>query len=223
MTLHVPRCAAGGRNTTPVPGGLLLAAGLACAALAGRPLLAQEDGFRVALEMIVFLQLEPQASTEDLGVQPPDLPPPQTWPEPLLLPDTGTVTPAAPAGVIALTRAQYAMQGVWTAMRRSAEYRPLAHFAWAMPAGWSGASTSVRLSTLAAAALPFSGEASLQEDRFVHLTLDLRLPDGADGGEVFRLNERRRLLVGEMHYFDHPRFGAIARLFRYRDRPQPEN
>ena len=200
----------------------MLLAGAALAALAARPALAQEDGFRVALEMIVFLQLEPEVSTEDLGMQPPDLPPPHTYPAPLLLPDTETVTPPPPAGVIALTRAQFAMEGIWTAMRRSAEYRPLAHFAWAMPIDWSGEPISLRLSMLSAVALPFSGLASLHEDRFVHLTLDLRLPEGTDSGEVFRLNERRRLLPGEIHYFDHPRFGAVARLFRYRDRPDPE-
>ena len=200
----------------------LLLTGAACVALAGGPALAQEDGFRVALEMIVFLQLEPEASTEDLGVEAPRLPPPLTWPAPLALPDSGTITPPAPEGVLALTRAQYAMQEIRDVMRRSAEYRPLAHFAWAMPAGWNGEPLALRLSTLSAVALPFSGLASLREDRFVHLTLDLRLPDGEDSGEVFRLSERRRLLLGELHYFDHPRFGAVARLFRYREQAQTE-
>ena len=202
--------------------GRLLLAGAACATLVGRPALAQEDGFRVALEMIVFLQLQPEASTEDLGVEAPRLPPPLTWPAPLALPDSGTATPPAPAGVLALTRAQYAMQEIRAVMRRSAEYRPLAHFAWAMPAGWDGEPVALRLSTLSAIALPFTGLASLREDRFVHLTLDLRLPEGQDSDDVFRLSESRRLLLGELHYFDHPRFGAVARLFRYREKAQTE-
>jgi len=98
----------------------------------------------------------------------------------------------------------------------------LGHFAWAMPAGWGGQPVSLRLSTLSAAELPLTGLASLQEDRFAHLTLDLRLPGETESGEAFRLNERRRLLMGEIHYFDHPRFGAIARLFRYRASPEPQ-
>ena len=201
---------------------LLLLTCVACAASSGGQALAQEDGFRVALEMIVFAQLEPEASTEDLGVEAPRLPPPRIWPAPLALPDSGAVTPPAPKGVVALTRAQYAMREIWGVMRRSAEYRPLAHFAWAMPAGWDGEPVALRLSTLSAVALPFSGLASLREDRFVHLTLDLRLPDGRDADEVFRLSERRRMLLGELHYFDHPRFGAVARLFRYREKGQTE-
>ncbi len=201
----------------------LLLAGVAWAMLGCRLATAQEDGFRVALELIVFLHLEPDASTEDLRVQAPALPPPEIHPAPVALPDSGTATPPAPAGVLALTRAQYALESIWSAMRRSAEYRPLAHFAWAMPADWNGEPVPLRLSALSATALPFSGLVSLQEDRFAHVTLDLRLADGPDTDQTLRLNERRRLLPGEIHYFDHPRFGAIVRLFRYRNRPQTED
>ncbi len=206
----------------PAPGFLLLLAAAAWAALLARPALAQEGSFRVAVELIVFLQLKPEASTEDLAAQAPALQPARTYPVPLMLPDPGATTPPPAAGVLALTRGQFAMDGIRAVMRRSAEYRPLGHFAWAMPAEWDGQPVHLRLSTLSAGALPFSGLASLQEDRFVHLALDLRLPDENGSGDEFRINERRRLLLEEMHYFDHPRFGAVARLFRYRDRPEPE-
>lgn len=190
----------------------------AWAALACTPAIAQDDDFRLGLEMIVFLQLDPEPTTESLLAQPPALPPPDTYPEPLELPDSGPATPQPPSGMLALTRAQYALEGVWTNMARSAGYRPLAHFAWAMPANWTGEPASVRLSTLAATGLPFSGLVTLEEEQVVQVTLDLRMPaeDGA-GGE-YRIIERRRLLLGEAHYFDHPRFGAIVRLFRYRPR-----
>ncbi len=173
--------------------------------------------------MIVFLQLDPEASTEDLRANPPALPTPQNYPEPLELPDAGLATPKPPSGVLALSRAQYALDGIWDSMRRSAGYRPLAHFAWAMPEDWNGEAVPVRLSTLSAVGLTFSGQASLEEERFVHLTLDLRMSteDGAE--ETLQLSERRRLLLGEIHYFDHPRFGAIVRLFRYRPRPEEED
>ncbi len=196
---------------------------LAWPALQCTPALAQEAGFRLALEMVVFLQLDPASSTENIQVTPPALPAPQTYPAPLELPDSGSVTPPPPDGVLALTRAQYALDGAWLAMRRSAEYRPLAHFSWTMPRDWSGKAIPVRLSTLSETELPFSGLASLEEERFVHFTLDLRMPAGPGDEEVFRLNERRRLLLGEVHYFDHPRFGAIVRMFRYRPRPEEKD
>lgn len=195
---------------------------MACVLLAG-PVQAQDAEFRVALEMIVFLQLAPEDSTEDLMRTSPDLPPPEVYPSPLELPDSGPATPEPPAGILALTRAQFALDGIWASMRRSAGYRPLAHFAWAMPEEWTGEPMPLRLSTLAAAPLPFSGLASLQEERFAHLALDLRMPAAEEGGGEYRILERRRLLLGEVHYFDHPRFGVIARLFHYRPRPKADD
>ena len=194
----------------------------ACVLLAG-PVQAQDDEFRVALEIIVFLQLAPEESTEDLMHASPDLPPPEIWPAPLELPDSDSATPGPPAGLLALTRAQFALDGIWLSMRRSAGYRPLAHFAWAMPAQWTGEPIPLRLSTLAAGPLPFSGLASLEEERFVHLALDLRMPAVEEDGGEYRIRERRRLLLGEVHYFDHPRFGVIARLFRYRPRTEEDD
>ncbi len=188
--------------------------------LAAGPLQAQDGDFRVALELIVFTQLDPEDSTEDLVEPLPVLPPTAVYPAPVELPDSGPATPDPPAGVLALTRGQFALDGIWLSMRRSAEYRPLAHFAWAMPARWTGQAIPLRLETLAASPLPFSGLASLEEERFVHLALDLRMPADDGGVGEYRIRERRRLLLGEVHYFDHPRFGAIARLFRYRPRPQ---
>lgn len=190
--------------------------------LASAPVFAQDNNFRVALEVLVFLQLDPEASTEEIRMNPPELPVPRIYPAPVELPESGVGTPQPPPGVLALTRAQYTLDGIWLSMRRSAEYRPLAQFAWTMPSDWSGEPVEVRFSTLSSASLPFSGLATLEEERFVHLSLDVRLPDASGDGSVFQLVERRRLLLGEIHYFDHPEFGVLARLFRYRPRPQAE-
>lgn len=195
---------------------------VALALVLASPAIAQDGSFRLAVEMIVFLQLDPEDSTEELAETAPVLPAPEVYPLPVELPYSGPGTPEPPSGVLALTRAQFGLDGIWTSMRRSAGYRPLAHFAWAMPAEWSGEPIPLRLSTLAAVPLPFSGLASLEEERFVHLAVDLRMPasEGDDG--EYQIRERRRLLLGEVHYFDHPRFGVIARLFRYRPRPQAD-
>ena len=206
----------------PGPAILALVHVMACVLVAD-PAKAQDGDFRVALEMIVFLQLDPEESTEELVQTSPDLPPPEVFPAPLELPDSGPATPRPPAGILALTRAQFALDGIWLSMRRSAGYRPLAHLAWAMPAQWTGEPAPLRLSTLAAGPLPFTGLASLEEERFVHLMLDLRMPAVEEGDGEYRIRERRRLLLGEIHYFDHPRFGAVVRLFRYRPRPDADD
>ena len=217
MTSRRTRCA----DLRPGLARLALLLVLMWVTLMPHPAIAQENNFRISLEMVVFTQLDPEASTEDILVTPLELPPVQTYPAPIRLPDAGPVTPPMPAGVVALTRAQYALDGIWTAMRRSAEYRPLAHFAWAMPADWTGEAIPLRLSTLVADTLPFSGLVTLEEDRFVLVTLDVRMPADEDARGEYRLTERRRLQLGEVHYFDHPRFGVIMRMFRYR--PQPES
>lgn len=79
------------------------------------------------------------------------------------------------------------------------------------------------------------GIVRLSRGRFLHLALDLRYRRGAEKSEgsllsmfdrdveresLYRLAQSRRIRSGEMHYFDHPRFGAIVLLTPY---PAPEN
>ena len=71
------------------------------------------------------------------------------------------------------------------------------------------------------------GTARLYSRRYLHLELDLRWTQSANGdaarsGELlpestlrsFRLNETRRMRRDQLHYFDHPRFGVLARVSR---------
>lgn len=71
------------------------------------------------------------------------------------------------------------------------------------------------------------GTARLYSRRYLHLTLDLRWTQLAEGGAAssgellpesalrsFRLNETRRMRRDQLHYFDHPRFGVLARVVR---------
>lgn len=67
------------------------------------------------------------------------------------------------------------------------------------------------------------GTATFSEGRFRHLSLELYLREPrrpgpmrmlqgneGDGMPAWRLNERRRVEAGQLQYFDHHRFGAIA-------------
>lgn len=67
------------------------------------------------------------------------------------------------------------------------------------------------------------GTATVFKSRFLHLNLDLvlreprragpmRLRDDERGPPAWRLSENRRLEPGQMQYFDHHRFGVIARV-----------
>lgn len=71
------------------------------------------------------------------------------------------------------------------------------------------------------------GTVQLYQRRFLHLALDLRWTQMDDGSAArsggllpetalrsFRLTETRRMRRGQLHYFDHPRFGVLARVVR---------
>jgi hypothetical protein len=79
------------------------------------------------------------------------------------------------------------------------------------------------------------GIVRLSRGRFLHLALDLRYRRSAEKAEhslfnmfdreieresLYRLSQSRRIRSGELHYFDHPRFGAIVLLTPY---PAAEN
>ena len=74
------------------------------------------------------------------------------------------------------------------------------------------------------------GTISLYAQRYLHLDIDLwwvqqqsgagvetgQLLDEADA-RVFHIKEQRRVRLNELHYFDHPRFGVLARVTRVGD------
>jgi hypothetical protein len=70
------------------------------------------------------------------------------------------------------------------------------------------------------------GNVRLILERYLHLDVNLLLmssrgtggavySDGPGSVPVYELREQRRIRSGELHYFDHPRFGMIARVTPY--------
>ena len=104
-------------------------------------------------------------------------------------------------------------------MRNSRDYRPLVHAAWTQTVYGQTDMTTLALDRVAGLPNGLSASASLYVERFLHLTLDLELskPMGAEGGSDngvrnvrYRISEKRKMRSGETHFFDHPRFGAVA-------------
>ncbi|MGB5622673.1 MAG: hypothetical protein WBN65_09290, partial [Gammaproteobacteria bacterium] len=62
-----------------------------------------------------------------------------------------------------------------------------------------------------------TGTVTFFRGRYLHLDLNLNLGDGA-GRE---LRERRRVRIGERHYFDAPNIGVIATVTRI-DTAEPQ-
>jgi hypothetical protein len=114
-------------------------------------------------------------------------------------------------------------------LRAQSSYRPLMHLVWDQVALPDAEPPVVDVGASLLASPEIRGSATLSRSRFLHLRLDLEfLPaDGVtprvlatgDGlGEVrlltprYRLQESRRMRSGEVHYFDHPAFGVIAKV-----------
>ncbi len=57
------------------------------------------------------------------------------------------------------------------------------------------------------------GTVSFYQQRFLFMDVDLRLRD-KQSGQVYQLKQHKRVKPKEMHYFDHPMFGAVLYLQR---------
>lgn len=159
-------------------------------------------------------------------------------------PDGGdTTTLPAPLSVTWLPESAYHLKAERAALNRSSRYRTLAYLAWRQPVA-----DRVSARTLELPARPRSdsawvdGTVRVAVERYLHLYLDLKLhlpapaipavageiatPEGEEEYRIpaIRLTEQRRMRSKELHYFDNPRFGAIALITPYEPPlPAPDN
>ncbi|MEN8108125.1 MAG: CsiV family protein [Pseudomonadota bacterium] len=120
-----------------------------------------------------------------------------------------------------LPASDYRMQRIATALNRSGAYRVMAHKAWRQPARKRADSVPYEFAPAAGDGL--TGAIMLMRERFLHLDIDLALArsDGSNADvPVYTLQEKRRVRSGELHYFDHPRFGVIAEVTPW-EAPEP--
>ena len=91
----------------------------------------------------------------------------------------------------------------------------LFHASWRQAVYGPEEETTLALDRIAPLPRTLGGQASIYVTRFLHLKLDLELADLTATGPatdtlVYRINERRKMRSTELHYFDHPHFGALA-------------
>ncbi|NNG11631.1 MAG: hypothetical protein HKM88_00120 [Halobacteria archaeon] len=125
----------------------------------------------------------------------------------------------------------YQMKGITRALENSRNYEVLYHRAWRQLAYNRRNSVAYPVETEIENGKRNSvqGRVRLIRERFLHLDVELFLM--AIRGQastlvdsripLFELNEKRRIRSGELHYFDHPRFGMIARITPYRPSEAP--
>lgn len=128
--------------------------------------------------------------------------------------DTGTrtISPAA-ENFPALPASRYQLTAIADILRRSRNYRPLAHFGWTQPGYPRHAAKSLSIDSKVSAGSGLSGRIALTRGRYLHLMLDLALETATSPGHPavrYVLHQSRRMRSNERHYIDHPNFGVIA-------------
>ena len=126
-------------------------------------------------------------------------------------------------------------------LRRLDAYEPLLHFGWTQPMYPDDEPEARPLSSFVTPPEGLQGELSLYLSRYLHLALDLQLDAPADAAaentmsptdmntdygystEIvsyptrYRIDEDRIFRNGDLRYFDHPKFGVLAKITRFEE------
>lgn len=125
-------------------------------------------------------------------------------------------------------------------------YHPLMRAAWVQSTPAKAEAPAIHLQALGGAPPELDGTVTLYLGRFVHLVVDVAMDAGDEAAEAaprdapvyfgddrpggyfgapvlrYRISEDRIMRDGDVRYFDHPRFGVIARVTRV-NTSDPEN
>ncbi len=90
-------------------------------------------------------------------------------------------------------------------LKQSRPYHPVLHQAWIQPA----LANRINAPYLVTNFHDVEGIIRLQRGQYLYVIVDMEYR--APGG-THRLREKRRVLLNETHYFDHPAFGVLVRV-----------
>ena len=150
--------------------------------------------------------------------------------------------------LVLLDEESYQLDNAYERLERLDAYEPLMHFGWTQ-ATWPEEQTeAIPLHLFARPPEDLDGSLTLYLGRYLHLVVDLQLrapQDASDNaapapgydafatrGDIaldigappvyYRISEDRILRNGEIRYYDHPKFGLLARVTRVEEEEQPE-
>jgi hypothetical protein len=121
-----------------------------------------------------------------------------------------------------LSQENYTLSRIRGGLSPAAGYTVLFHRAWRQLAYDGKHAVDYPVHSIATGRNSVEGTVTLSRERFLHLDIDLMLMQ-ADGTAAYRLSEKRRIRSSsDIHYFDHPHLGVIARVTPYSTPDQPE-
>ena len=118
--------------------------------------------------------------------------------------------------LVMLSPDELTMVKIHDRMQRLEVYKPLMHFGWVQPTYPEEETPAIELHRFGRPPVGLRGDLTLYLGRYLHLVVNLEMDDKAQPVR-FRINEDRILKNGETRYFDHPKFGVLARVTRIED------
>lgn len=137
---------------------------------------------------------------------------------------------------------EFSMLDIASRLERLDAYEPIMHFSWTQVTQAQEVTTPIELAALGEAPEGLDGSFTLYLSRYLHLVVDLTLDDplapeepvaiddsmftfsdersgfgydaSAPGPVRFRIQENRIFKNGDLRYFDHPKFGVLAKITR---------
>jgi|GEM_PF-2177215 len=97
----------------------------------------------------------------------------------------------------------------------SADYQPVLYATWRQQVADKSTSEAFDTSLTGVPANVLDGQFRLYRERYLHLVVDLQLPEQASSfGQieplVYTMSQSRRLRGSDIQYFDHPKFSVIS-------------
>lgn len=138
-------------------------------------------------------------------------------------PDTGERT----LEIVLLDEDEFSMMDIASRLRRLDAYEPVMHFGWTQVTRPEEETLPIALHVFGRPPTDLDGSLTLYLSRFLHLIVDLKMKQpggvtdepefGQDGFEApvyYRISEDRIFKSGDIRYFDHPKFGVVAKITR---------
>ena len=103
------------------------------------------------------------------------------------------------------------MKGTYSRLKRSKDYRPFYYQSWRIPVSSGRVSLPIGVSGVNE---NLNGWIKVQRGDLLHIIADLEYSPVSMGNErlIYSLKEKRRVLLNEVHYLDHPMFGAVVKV-----------
>lgn len=158
---------------------------------------------------------------------------PEIGPQPAVeeSPEIDEIREPIPFEVEMLPREDFSLMEVYEHLDRLDAYEPLVHFGWTQATYADQATEARPLSFFVTPPPGLDGDINLYLSRYLHLVLNLQLDapgtENAFNANVsefalsypvrYRISEDRIFRNGDLRYFDHPKFGALAKITRVED------